>query len=130
MPAVEVYLVESTERPTGAGEATNPTVVHAVINTPGWTGDDTTDPGRTLLSEKHQGSLAEYVVVPKRNVLPKPADLSFGEAACLSTACQGRLRSEPATAVSLRSSPERRVQPRCTPSGPRVSAGRSRPRRT
>jgi NADPH:quinone reductase-like Zn-dependent oxidoreductase len=61
-------------------------VVHAVINTPGWTGDDTVDPGRTLLSEKHQGSLAEYVIVPKRNVVPKPADLSFGEAACLSTA--------------------------------------------
>jgi NADPH:quinone reductase-like Zn-dependent oxidoreductase len=61
-------------------------VVHAVINTPGWTGDDTVDPGRTLLSEKHQGSLAEYVVVPKRNVLPKPAELSFAEAACLSTA--------------------------------------------
>jgi NADPH:quinone reductase-like Zn-dependent oxidoreductase len=61
-------------------------VVHAVINTPGWTGDDTVDPGRTLLSEKHQGSLAEYVVVPKRNVVPKPAELSFGEAACLSTA--------------------------------------------
>src|SRR5581483_3273965 len=61
-------------------------VVHAVINTPGWTGDETEDPGRTLLSEKYQGSLAEYVVVPKRNVLPKPADLSFAEAACLSTA--------------------------------------------
>jgi NADPH:quinone reductase-like Zn-dependent oxidoreductase len=61
-------------------------VVHAVINTPGWTGDDTVDPGRTLLSEKHQGSLAEYVVVPKRNVLPKPPDMPFAEAACLSTA--------------------------------------------
>jgi NADPH:quinone reductase-like Zn-dependent oxidoreductase len=61
-------------------------VVHAVINTPGWTGDDTLDPGRTLLSEKHQGSLAEYVIVPKRNVLPKPGELSFAEAACLSTA--------------------------------------------
>ncbi|MEO9139950.1 MAG: zinc-binding dehydrogenase [Jatrophihabitans sp.] len=61
-------------------------VVHAVINTEGWTGDDTTDPGRTLLSEKHQGSLAEYVIVPKRNVIPKPAELSFAEAACLSTA--------------------------------------------
>ncbi len=61
-------------------------VVHAVINTPGWTGDDTTDPGRTLLSEKHQGSIADYVIVPKRNVVPKPAELSFGEAACLSTA--------------------------------------------
>jgi NADPH:quinone reductase-like Zn-dependent oxidoreductase len=61
-------------------------VVHAVINTPGWTGDDTVDPGRSLLSEKHQGSIAEYVIVPKRNVVPKPADLSFAEAACLSTA--------------------------------------------
>jgi NADPH:quinone reductase-like Zn-dependent oxidoreductase len=71
----------------GIDEATgDEVVVHAVINTPGWTGDDTVDPGRTLLSEKHQGSLAEYVVVPVRNVLPKPADLSFAEAACLSTA--------------------------------------------
>jgi NADPH:quinone reductase-like Zn-dependent oxidoreductase len=61
-------------------------VVHAVINAPGWSGDDTVDPGRTLLSEKHQGSLADYVIVPQRNVVPKPADLSFGEAACLSTA--------------------------------------------
>ncbi|MDT4911376.1 MAG: hypothetical protein QOC66_504 [Pseudonocardiales bacterium] len=71
----------------GIDEATgDEVVVHAVINTPGWTGDDTVDPGRTLLSEKHQGSLAEYVVVPKRNVVPKPAELSFAEAACLSTA--------------------------------------------
>jgi NADPH:quinone reductase-like Zn-dependent oxidoreductase len=61
-------------------------VVHGVINTPGWTGDDTLDPGRTLLSEKHQGSLADWLIVPERNVLPKPAELSFAEAACLSTA--------------------------------------------
>jgi NADPH:quinone reductase-like Zn-dependent oxidoreductase len=61
-------------------------VVHAVINAPGWTGDDTLDPKRSLLSEKHQGSLAEYVVVPAGNVVPKPAELSWAEAACLSTA--------------------------------------------
>ena len=61
-------------------------VVHSVITTDDWTGDDTLDPGRSLLSEKHQGSIAEYVIVPKRNVVPKPADLSFAEAACLSTA--------------------------------------------
>src|SRR6478672_1197 len=61
-------------------------VVHSVINIDGWRGDDTLDPGRTLLSEKHQGSLAEYVVVPRRNVVPKPAELSWGEAAYLSTA--------------------------------------------
>jgi NADPH:quinone reductase-like Zn-dependent oxidoreductase len=61
-------------------------VVHAVINAEGWTGDETLDPGRSLLSEKHQGSLAEYVIVPKHNVVPKPADMSFAEASCLSTA--------------------------------------------
>ena len=61
-------------------------VVHSVITTPGWTGDETLDPGRSLLSERHQGSLAEYVTVPRHNVVPKPADLSFEEAACLSTA--------------------------------------------
>jgi NADPH:quinone reductase-like Zn-dependent oxidoreductase len=61
-------------------------VVHSVIATDGWTGDETLDPGRSLLSERHQGSLAEYVVVPTRNLVPKPAGLSFAESACLPTA--------------------------------------------
>jgi NADPH:quinone reductase-like Zn-dependent oxidoreductase len=61
-------------------------VVHAVISTPGWAGDETLDPKRSLLSEYHQGTLAERVIVPVANVVPKPADLSFTEAACLSTA--------------------------------------------
>jgi NADPH:quinone reductase-like Zn-dependent oxidoreductase len=61
-------------------------VVHSVINAPGWSGDETLDPKRSLLSERYQGSLAEYVAVPKQNVIPKPVDLSFAEAACLSTA--------------------------------------------
>jgi NADPH:quinone reductase-like Zn-dependent oxidoreductase len=61
-------------------------VVHAVVASPGWTGDETLDPKRTLLSEKHQGTLAEQVVVPAHNVLPKPPELSWDEAACLPTA--------------------------------------------
>jgi NADPH:quinone reductase-like Zn-dependent oxidoreductase len=61
-------------------------VVHAVVTSPGWTGDDTLDPKRTLLSEKYDGTLAEQVVVPARNVLPKPVELSWEEAACLPTA--------------------------------------------
>jgi NADPH:quinone reductase-like Zn-dependent oxidoreductase len=71
----------------GIDEATGEeVVVHSVINAEGWSGDETLDPRRSLLSERHQGSLAEYVIVPKHNVLPKPAELSFTEAACLSTA--------------------------------------------
>jgi NADPH:quinone reductase-like Zn-dependent oxidoreductase len=61
-------------------------VVHAVVSTPGWTGDETLDPRRTLLSELYDGTLAETVVVPAHNVLPKPAALSWEEAACLPTA--------------------------------------------
>jgi NADPH:quinone reductase-like Zn-dependent oxidoreductase len=61
-------------------------VVHAVVASEGWIGDDTLDPKRTLLSEQHQGTLAEQVVVPARNVLPKPAELSWEQAACLPTA--------------------------------------------
>jgi NADPH:quinone reductase-like Zn-dependent oxidoreductase len=62
-------------------------VVHAVIADPAaGGGDETFDPKRTLLSEKHPGALAELVAVPKRNLVPKPAALSFEEAACLPTA--------------------------------------------
>jgi len=60
-------------------------VVHAVVgDAPD--GDETMDDARTLLSEKHPGTLAEYVAVPRRNVVPKPAALSWEEAACLPTA--------------------------------------------
>jgi NADPH:quinone reductase-like Zn-dependent oxidoreductase len=61
-------------------------IVHSVISTPDWTGDETLDPKRSLLSEVHDGTLAERVAVPRRNVVPKPPGLSFEEAACLPTA--------------------------------------------
>jgi NADPH:quinone reductase-like Zn-dependent oxidoreductase len=61
-------------------------VVHAVICDPSWTGDETFDPARSLLSERYQGTFAERVVVPRRNLVPKPASLSFVEASCLPTA--------------------------------------------
>ena len=61
-------------------------VVHGLIGDPDWSGDETLDPRRTILSELHQGTLAEQVVVPARNVVAKPASLSFEQAACLPTA--------------------------------------------
>jgi NADPH:quinone reductase-like Zn-dependent oxidoreductase len=70
----------------GVDEDGNEVVVHAVISDPAWTGDETLDPKRSLLSERYQGTFADKVVVPRRNVVPKPASLSFEEAACLPTA--------------------------------------------
>ncbi len=71
----------------GIDEDGNEVVVHAVIGDPAaGGGDETFAPGRSLLSEKFDGTLAERVAVPRRNLLPKPAELTFGEAACLPTA--------------------------------------------
>jgi NADPH:quinone reductase-like Zn-dependent oxidoreductase len=70
----------------GYDEDGNEVVVHAVISDPSWTGDETFDPKRSLLSERYQGTFADKVAVPRSNVVPKPASLSFEEAACLPTA--------------------------------------------
>ncbi|WP_269306135.1 zinc-binding dehydrogenase [Aeromicrobium sp. HA] len=70
----------------GFDEDGNEVIVHAVISDPDWIGDETLDPRRSLLSERHQGTFAEKVAVPRRNVVPKPAGLSMAEAACLPTA--------------------------------------------
>ncbi|WP_340540706.1 zinc-binding dehydrogenase [Nocardioides sp. GXZ039] len=70
----------------GLDEDGNEVVVHAVISDPSWIGDQTLDPRRSLLSERYQGTMAERVAVPRRNLVPKPASLSFTEAACLPTA--------------------------------------------
>lgn len=73
----------------GAGTLDDGTevVVHAVIGDPvAGGGDETLDPRRTLLSELHQGTLAEQVVVPAANVVRKPSSLSWEEAACVPTA--------------------------------------------
>jgi NADPH:quinone reductase-like Zn-dependent oxidoreductase len=62
-------------------------IVHSVIGSAtAGDGDETFDPHRSLLSEKHQGTFAEYVTVPVGNLIPKPRTLSFEQAACLPTA--------------------------------------------
>ncbi|MGI5287211.1 zinc-binding dehydrogenase [Nonomuraea polychroma] len=67
----------------GVDEDGNEVIVHSVIGTGA---DETLDPKRTLLSEVHDGTFAERVAVPRRNLVPKPSALSFEEAACLPTA--------------------------------------------
>src|SRR5919107_4615255 len=51
----------------------NEVVVYPVVADP-------TDPrGLSLLSERYPGTLAERVSVPRENVIPKPAELSFAD---------------------------------------------------
>src|SRR5207248_4611524 len=70
----------------GLDEDGNEVVVHSVISEDSWRGDETLDPRRSLLSERHPGTFAERVAVPRRNLVPKPPGLSFEESACLPTA--------------------------------------------
>lgn len=84
LPASRMPMIVGTD---AAGSVDGrPMIVHAVIASPGWTGDETLDPKRTLLSELHQGTMAPLVSVPKANLVERPAWLSADEAACLPTA--------------------------------------------
>jgi NADPH:quinone reductase-like Zn-dependent oxidoreductase len=71
----------------GVTEDGREVIVHAVINSPDFAGPDATyDPKRSLLSERYPGTFATYVWVPPANLVVKPSELSFAEAACLPTA--------------------------------------------
>lgn len=70
----------------GTDENGEDVVVHSVISDDSWRGDETLDPRGSILSERHPGTFAQRVAVPRRNIIPKPPQLSFEEAACLPTA--------------------------------------------
>lgn len=69
----------------GVDQAGREVIVHSVISDPAWTGDEVRDPKRSLLSEKYQGTFADFVVVPERNVIAKPTFLTMEEAGSIST---------------------------------------------
>jgi NADPH:quinone reductase-like Zn-dependent oxidoreductase len=60
-------------------------IVHAVVATPDG-GDETLARDFSILSERYDGTFADRVAVPSRNLVPKPASMSFEEAACLPVA--------------------------------------------
>ena len=68
----------------GVDEDGNEVVVHAVVGESGRNVPEGERP--SILTERYQGTFAERVVVPRWNLVPKPAALSFEQAACLPTA--------------------------------------------
>lgn len=64
----------------------NEVIVHALVGNADFSGPETLDPARSILSEVHPGTLAQRLSVPRRNLIPKPGSLSFAQAACLPTA--------------------------------------------
>lgn len=70
----------------GIDEEGNEVIIHAVIASPTWRGDETLDPNRSIFSEHHQGLMSERALVPKANLVPKPAGMSWETASCLPVA--------------------------------------------
>jgi NADPH:quinone reductase-like Zn-dependent oxidoreductase len=62
----------------GIDEDGNEVLIHSVI--------DPRDGKPSILTEAYDGTFAEKVLVPRANLIPKPAELSWEEAACLPTA--------------------------------------------
>ncbi len=69
----------------GVTEDGREVVVHSVISDAVGT-DETLAEDFSILSERYDGTFAERVAVPRRNLVDKPPELSFAETACLPTA--------------------------------------------
>ncbi len=85
LPAEKLPMILGTDA-AGTDPEGREVVVHAVITAPDWRGDETLDPTRSLLSEHHPGTLADRVWVPPANLVAKPPELGWEEAASLPTA--------------------------------------------
>jgi NADPH:quinone reductase-like Zn-dependent oxidoreductase len=61
-------------------------IIYPVLGSADWRGDETLDPGWHVLSELVPGTMADYIALPARNVIPMPAGLSAAHASVLGTA--------------------------------------------
>jgi NADPH:quinone reductase-like Zn-dependent oxidoreductase len=61
-------------------------ISHALISDPAVAGGELLDPRRVMLAEGTTGGCADKILVPDRNLVDKPEQLTFAEAACLPTA--------------------------------------------
>ncbi|MFC1412102.1 zinc-binding dehydrogenase [Streptacidiphilus sp. N1-12] len=83
LPAEKLPMILGCDA-AGVDQDGNEVVLHSVI---GQTGHGVgPKEQRSILTEHYQGTFAQQVSVPTWNLLPKPAELSFEQAACLPTA--------------------------------------------
>lgn len=69
----------------GVTEEGRRVVLHSVLSAPSF-GDETLADDFSILSDLYDGTFAEHVVVPERNLVDLPDTLSFEQAACLPVA--------------------------------------------
>ena len=83
LPAERLPMILGCDA-AGVDEHGNEVVVHSVIGQSGH--GVRPDEPRSILTERYQGTFAARVAVPTWNLLPKPPELTFEQAACLPTA--------------------------------------------
>ncbi|MFF4339810.1 zinc-binding dehydrogenase [Kitasatospora sp. NPDC001540] len=83
LPAERLPMVLGCDA-AGVDEDGNEVVIHSVIGQSGHGVGPRETP--SILTERYQGTFAQRVAVPTWNLLPKPKELSFEQAACLPTA--------------------------------------------
>jgi NADPH:quinone reductase-like Zn-dependent oxidoreductase len=83
LPADRLPMILGTDAAGVTADGTE-VVVHGVVGATGH-GVGPAE-GRSLFSERYQGTLAAQVATPTWNLVPKPPELSFAEAACVPTA--------------------------------------------
>jgi len=79
LPAERLPMILGCDA-AGVDDAGNEVVIYPVL------GDHGDPRGFSMLSESYPGTLAERVAVPRGNLIPKPSNVSFVDAACLPTA--------------------------------------------
>lgn len=82
VPTERFPLVLGTDA-AGHDEDGNEVIVYPVVRNGHGSPDPVLDSGWKLLSADYHGTFADRVTVPRENLLPKPPELSFEEAACL-----------------------------------------------
>jgi NADPH:quinone reductase-like Zn-dependent oxidoreductase len=72
----------------GAGTLDDGTevIIYPVMGAPDWRGDETLDPDWNIFSERVPGTFADYVAVPRRNAILRPAGISPLHASVMGTA--------------------------------------------
>src|SRR5882672_8421179 len=81
-----VYPIVLGNDAAGTLDDGTPVVIYPLMGSDDWRDDETLDPKWHIPSEFIQGTFADYAVVPKRNVIPLPKNLSPLHASVLGTA--------------------------------------------
>jgi len=85
LPAERLPMILGCDA-AGIDEQGNDVIAYSIVSDAHIGMDETIDESRSILSERYPGTFAQRVHLPAKNLIPKPADWTWAQAACLPTA--------------------------------------------